>query len=544
MYFSVIIPTYQRHASLLATLHSLQALSYERAFEVIVVVDGSTDGTAAAARDLAVPFPLHVVEQPRQGPGAARNRGAALARGRWLLFLDDDMRVDAALLTEHEKAFAAGAQAVIGHVPVPANAGASFVRQDTVAAWADDRYARLAAGGPVQLRDYIAGQFAIERACFERCGGFDETLPRSEDLDLALRLRDMGVDIKFCAEAVSWHDSAASPLAFLRERHHYGYSHALLARKYPQAMHDIIRFESRETMLGRWLGPWLRPAVLWLLDGGFEPRWLRDVFYRLAQVEYWAGVREAGGLPASTQACVLVYHAIADLAGHGRLAPYGVPPDEFARHMRTLQEWGYVFITPDELLRAQAGQGLLPRKSLLLTFDDAYASVRSVTDLLRRRGIPAVLFVVTGACGGTNHWDEGANGLPLLSCDELMTLTEQGFELGSHSRTHRKLTEVGAKELEDEVAGSMEEMVRAGLPRPRLFAYPYGAYDQRVCEGVRASGLTAAFTVDEGRAGAGDDLFVLPRVQILAWDRGWRFWLKVTCGGTQWLPSWLRRRLS
>src|SRR5512136_1080752 len=99
---SVVIPTYNRRALLTRTLPTVlaQTLPAEE-YEVIVVVDGSTDGSAAWLRGLTPTVTLRVLEQPNQGPGAARNAGIRAARGRVVLLLDDDLLCGPALLQEH-----------------------------------------------------------------------------------------------------------------------------------------------------------------------------------------------------------------------------------------------------------------------------------------------------------------------------------------------------------------------------------------------------------------------------------------------------------
>jgi peptidoglycan/xylan/chitin deacetylase (PgdA/CDA1 family) len=202
-------------------------------------------------------------------------------------------------------------------------------------------------------------------------------------------------------------------------------------------------------------------------------------------------VAEAGGIPRTRPLRVLCYHAISDLAGDPVIEPYGVPPARFRRQLDSLRRAGYRFIHPDELLAYLDGRAGLPRRPLLLTFDDCFVDLldTALPELLER-GIPAVAFAVSGCIGGSNRWDQaaGAATLPLLDAPDLETLERSGVEIGAHSRTHRSLTEVGAGELAGETAGVAADLERAGLTSPRLFAYPYGDHSAEIRQAVRQAG--------------------------------------------------------
>jgi glycosyltransferase involved in cell wall biosynthesis len=100
--FSVVIPTYQRREILASTLRMVFAQDFRpQDYEVIVVVDGSRDQTAEYLYSLAPACGLRILEQPNRGPAAARNSGLRSARGKLVLFLDDDILCDSTLLSRH-----------------------------------------------------------------------------------------------------------------------------------------------------------------------------------------------------------------------------------------------------------------------------------------------------------------------------------------------------------------------------------------------------------------------------------------------------------
>src|SRR4051794_19573445 len=99
---SVVIPTHNRIERLKRVLVALECQNYALGdFEVIVVSDGSSDGTDEYLRTLTTPLQLHAVAQPNQGVAVARNNGMRKATGDIILFVDDDVVPAPQLITEH-----------------------------------------------------------------------------------------------------------------------------------------------------------------------------------------------------------------------------------------------------------------------------------------------------------------------------------------------------------------------------------------------------------------------------------------------------------
>jgi peptidoglycan/xylan/chitin deacetylase (PgdA/CDA1 family) len=231
---------------------------------------------------------------------------------------------------------------------------------------------------------------------------------------------------------------------------------------------------------------------------------------------------------------ILAYHAIADLREDPVLSEYGVSPALFAAQLDTLAAYGWAFVDLDAVLAALAGEGALPRRAVLVSFDDAYTDLLEVAaPLLAERGIKAVVFAVAGHLGGVNDWDhhKGGASLNLLDPAGLSQLPGHGIEVGAHTLTHRPLPEVPPGELDGELTGAADRIAATGVPRPRAFSYPYGRWSPELAAVVREAGYEVAFTTAWGDPRPGEDLFCVPRVEIHASDTPRKLRLKLALAG-------------
>ena len=157
------------------------------------------------------------------------------------------------------------------------------------------------------------------------------------------------------------------------------------------------------------------------------------------------GCRSIGGVYRRPAAClalrplrVLAYHAITDRLEDSIIKAYGIPLDAFKIQLDELGRMGYHFCSGDEFIRFMSGEGGLPRRALLLTFDDGYRDLlASVLPVLAERGIPAITFAVSGHLGETNVWDKkiGAPQLGLLDLGGLKQLVEGGSDRRAFAHT-------------------------------------------------------------------------------------------------------------
>lgn len=206
--FSVIIPTCERREMLAACLERLAPGAQTLAavdYEVIV----SDDGRATAESLIRERFPwARWTAGPRRGPAANRNCGAALARGEWLVFTDDDCLPDAGWLG----AYAAGRR----------EHGAARVLEGRT--YVDRPQEHPLETSPLNENGGLlwSCNFAIERALFAELGGFDERFPYNamEDRELHVRLQIRRIAPVFCREAAVLHPwRLTTNLRRHRERH-------------------------------------------------------------------------------------------------------------------------------------------------------------------------------------------------------------------------------------------------------------------------------------------------------------------------------------
>lgn len=149
---------------------------------------------------------------------------------------------------------------------------------------------------------------------------------------------------------------------------------------------------------------------------------------------------------------------------------------------------------------------------------------------LHARGFSAKVFVVADKLGSANDWDGETPGEALLSADEIRELHANGIEIGSHGATHRALTGLADSELSRELAGSRDTLERLVGAPVTSFCYPFGDFDDRVVEAVRAAGYRAATVIRGGISKDLSDPHRLKRIAVRGTNTRLDFTLALTRG--------------
>lgn len=235
---SVIIPTYRRCASVRRALEALAAQDFPRdEYEVVVVIDGSDDGTREMVAQFPASYRLQALWQPNGGRASACNAGIAVATGEVLILLDDDMTPIPGFLAAHERAHRDDPRlGVMGAVPIRYDQSSPFVSR-YIGRKFNRHLENLARPDyRLTLRDFYSGNFSIRRDTLLSVGLFDDAFKiyGNEDIELSVRLTRAGVRLVYRAEALAYQAYTKDFAALARDNIAKGKTAVLLACKHPE----------------------------------------------------------------------------------------------------------------------------------------------------------------------------------------------------------------------------------------------------------------------------------------------------------------------
>ena len=245
---------------------------------------------------------------------------------------------------------------------------------------------------------------------------------------------------------------------------------------------------------------------------------------------------------------VLTYHVVRDLY-------------QFEKQLQYLKASGYTFLTLSEFLaRRSEAKGFRP-SDILITFDDGdYSVYEKGMPLLKKYGIPAVLFVITGLINTQNPfwWDEIAyytddynqvrwaktisNEDRLqyietlrkdttkarlrktqLTTDELKEMESCGIAIANHTQTHPMLDKVTENELQSELTSSADFLKANGFERYNVLAYPNGNISDAVVKKMKANGYEAGFLFNHRLTSASDSPYRISRLSMNDYTPLWKY---------------------
>lgn len=224
---------------------------------------------------------------------------------------------------------------------------------------------------------------------------------------------------------------------------------------------------------------------------------------------------------------ILCLHAV---SAHWR-SPLAIAPELLRAQLGRLAGRGFTGLTLSEAERRRAA-GEPTARTVVVTFDDGFASVVRAVPVLRELGWPATVFVLPPfvdrgaplAWDGTRQWlgTPSEPELAPLSWEALDGLAQDGWEIGAHSATHPRLTLAADDRLTAELVLPRAQ-IAARYGTCTAVAYPYGAVDDRVAAAAHRAGHRVGVTLDSAHP---DTPLTRRRVGLYPRDGGWRFAVK------------------
>ena len=541
---SLIIPTYNRAGRLQTCLEALAHQTHAADdFEVIVVVDGSTDHTTEMLANLNTPYSMKVLSQANSGQQNARNNGASQASGRICLFLDDDIVAEPQLVAEHLRLHRQRDR-VVGIGQITMNIGdADWYTRKFAEGW-HQHYRDLNQGlHQPYWADGYGGNISVSRTLFMEVGGFAPDIRRSHDIEFAFRLEQHGLTFVYLPEAIGRQDEHKRSRELFADAAKSGAGWVALCQRHPEMLPELLGplgdTSLREALLRQ---------VFWRL--GISPLFLvrcgeiitktsrgRKWYRFLFTFGYWRGVRQALPDDDTWQRMVkgvpiLLYHAFGKPGEPA--SRFVVPLKRFARQMEWLKRLNYHVLSLEEYLQYRRNYQLPPPRSVVITIDDGYAEIADhVYPVLRRFGFPATVFLVSGKIGGHNDWtkDKTLDGRKILGWSDIKQIAGQYIQFGAHTRTHAKLPNIPLEQACEEIAGSKSDLENELKTPITSFAYPFGEFDRSIQDLVKQTGYLGGCTAESGINSWSISLTALRRLEVQGTWSLVRFLLTLRLGG-------------
>ena len=312
---SMIIPTYNRRQQLQRVLDAVARQEYDLdAVEVLVISDGSQDGTESdlLLRARSGPLRLRPIFQENQGVAASRNRGLEEACGELVIFLDDDVVPRPGMLRAHFAAHARYGAGVVVLGPLLTPVG------HTLSPWVaweqrmlDKQYNDMVQGNwQATARQFYTGNVSLRRSALLEAGGFDPSLRRGEDVELGYRLAQMGLRFVFEPEAAGDHYANRSYESWLAIPYAYGLLDVNLANERGhQWLLPRILYEFHER------NPLVRGLVRLCLDRPGLSDWISAALDRAGRASHAWKIGEATRAAYSGIFNLRYYQGVADSLG-------------------------------------------------------------------------------------------------------------------------------------------------------------------------------------------------------------------------------------
>lgn len=203
---------------------------------------------------------------------------------------------------------------------------------------------------------------------------------------------------------------------------------------------------------------------------------------------------------------ILMYHSISDSGWF-----FSVRPNGFERQIKYLKS-NFNVVRLGEIIDYLEKKRDLPSRSVVVTFDDGYEDFyKNAFPILKKYGIPATVFIIAEE----PDRKELGSDFKLLSWEQIKEIISSGLvDIGSHGLTHKKLTRISIKEVENEVARSRVVINDNSGFKPLFFAYPKGSFNKEIKKSVEQNDYAGAVTAEQMLVLKNSDPYAIPRIQV------------------------------
>lgn len=215
-------------------------------------------------------------------------------------------------------------------------------------------------------------------------------------------------------------------------------------------------------------------------------------------------IASAAEILARPQVPILCYHQIRNwTASDGKVGKdYIVPTAEFKSQMKMLADSGYNTILPDQLYNYLAYGAELPKKPIMLTFDDTKLDQWTVAiPEMKKYGFKGVFFIMTVSLGKPNY----------LSKDQVKQMSDAGHVIGSHTYDHQNVKKYQGEDWVTQIEKPTKTLQEVTGKDIKYFAYPFGLWNKEAIPELKKRGFTSAFILAEKRD-ENDPLFTIRRI--------------------------------
>lgn len=214
---------------------------------------------------------------------------------------------------------------------------------------------------------------------------------------------------------------------------------------------------------------------------------------------------------------ILMYHSL----DKSKIEFYAaVDPNVFRKQMEYIRNGGYRVIPLQEYCRLLKTNQAVPKKSLVITFDDGYKDNLRAFEILKEFGYPATIFIITRDIGKNDF-------LSAKDIGSLLSDQDSKVSIGSHTLSHAYLPDQDRLVVKREIfqsKGLLEEDFSREID---LFSYPVGGFTKEALSDVEEAGYLCACTTNRGFS-RGINRFALRRIKITNRDLGFRLWVKLS----------------